>query len=94
MTEYAVRGDTTPPADLSGAAISHVEVRWLVSDVRNGAELTAVGQVGLDDDGLPFGVQLTAAWDDELTAAPAAESIAVNLGWPPLTVEHVEGSSR
>ncbi|HUP17561.1 MAG TPA: cupin domain-containing protein [Acidimicrobiia bacterium] len=44
MTEYVVRADTTPPADLSGTAFSHLDVRWLVSDVRNGAELTAVGQ--------------------------------------------------
>jgi Asp-tRNA(Asn)/Glu-tRNA(Gln) amidotransferase A subunit family amidase len=50
--------------------------------------------VGLDDDGLPVGVQLTAAWDDELTAASAAESIAVNLGWPALTLGQVEGSTR
>ncbi|HUP17560.1 MAG TPA: amidase [Acidimicrobiia bacterium] len=50
--------------------------------------------VGLDDDGLPVGVQLTAAWDDELTAALAAESIAIHLGWPPLTVGQVEGSNR
>jgi quercetin dioxygenase-like cupin family protein len=42
--DYVVRADTTPPADLSGTAFSHLDVRWLVSDVRNGAELTGVGQ--------------------------------------------------
>jgi len=44
MPEYIVRADTTPPADVSGTAFSHLDVRWLVSDVRNGAELTAIGQ--------------------------------------------------
>lgn len=44
MSEYVVRADTTPPSDLSGTAFSHLDVRWLVSDERNGAELTGVGQ--------------------------------------------------
>lgn len=44
MTEYVVRADTTPPADLSGTAFSDLDVRWLVSDIRSGAELTGVGQ--------------------------------------------------
>ena len=44
MPEYVVRADTTPPSDLSGTAFSHLDVRWLVSGERNGAELTGVGQ--------------------------------------------------
>lgn len=49
--------------------------------------------VGLDGDGIPVGVQMTAARDDELTAASAAEVIAVELGWPPVAVGVIEGSS-
>lgn len=44
MGEYVVRADTTEPADLTGTAFSHLDVRWLVSAERNGAELTGVGQ--------------------------------------------------
>ena len=44
VPEYVVRADTTPPADLSGTAFSHLDVRWLVNEERNGAELTGVGQ--------------------------------------------------
>ena len=44
MAEYVVRADTTPPADLTGTAFSHLDVRWLVSEERNGASLTGVGQ--------------------------------------------------
>ncbi len=44
MAEYVVRADTTPPADLSGTAFSHLDVRWLVNEERNGAALTGVGQ--------------------------------------------------
>lgn len=42
--EYVVRADTTAPADLSGTAFSHLDVRMLVGEERNGASLTAVGQ--------------------------------------------------
>ena len=44
MSEYVVRADTTTPADFSGTAFSHLDVRLLVNDERNGAELTGVGQ--------------------------------------------------
>jgi len=44
MREYVVRADTTAPADLTGTAFSHLDVRWLVSRERNGAELTGLGQ--------------------------------------------------
>ena len=44
MPDYVVRADSTPPADLSGTAFSHLDVRWLVNAERNGAELTGVGQ--------------------------------------------------
>ena len=44
MPEFVVRADTTPPSDLSGTAFSHLDVRWLVNDERNGAELTGMGQ--------------------------------------------------
>ena len=44
MGEYLVRADTTEPADFSGTAFAHLEVKWLVNDERNGAELTGVGQ--------------------------------------------------
>lgn len=39
-----MRADSTPPADLSGTAFSHLDVRWLVSGERSGAQLTGVGQ--------------------------------------------------
>ena len=44
MADYVVRAETTPPADLTGTAFSHLDVRILVSDERNGAVLTHVGQ--------------------------------------------------
>lgn len=44
MPEYVVRADTTRPADLTGTAFSHLDVRYLVGAERNGAELTHVGQ--------------------------------------------------
>jgi quercetin dioxygenase-like cupin family protein len=42
--EYVVRADTTQPSDVSGTAFAHLDVRWLVSAERQGAELTGVGQ--------------------------------------------------
>jgi quercetin dioxygenase-like cupin family protein len=42
--EFVVRADTTEPADLVGTAFSHLDVRWLVSEARNGSELVGVGQ--------------------------------------------------
>ncbi len=42
--EYVVRADTTPPSDLSGTAFSHLDVRWLVNEVRQGSQLVGVGQ--------------------------------------------------
>jgi quercetin dioxygenase-like cupin family protein len=42
--EFVVRADTTPRADLTGTAFAHLDVRWLVSDARQGSELTGVGQ--------------------------------------------------
>ena len=42
--EYVVRADTTGPADFSGTAFSHLDVRWLVNEERNGASLMGVGQ--------------------------------------------------
>lgn len=44
MSKYVVRADTTEPADLTGTAFSHLDVRWLVNAERNGAESTGVGQ--------------------------------------------------
>lgn len=42
--EYVVRADTTPPSDLSGTAFSHLDVRWLVNEVRQNSQLVGVGQ--------------------------------------------------
>lgn len=44
MPEYLVRADTTPRSDLSGTAFSHLDVRWLIGEERNGAQLTGIGQ--------------------------------------------------
>lgn len=44
MAEYVVRADTTKPADLTGTAFAHLDVRYLVGAERNGSELTHVGQ--------------------------------------------------
>ena len=44
MPEYLVNTAETPPADFSGTAFSHLEVKLLVSEERNGASLTYVGQ--------------------------------------------------
>lgn len=44
MPEYVTNPDSTPPADLSGTAFSHLDVRWLVNEERSGATLTAVGR--------------------------------------------------
>lgn len=44
MSEYLVNTATTPPADFSGTAFSHLEVKLLVSGERSGSELTYVGQ--------------------------------------------------
>ena len=46
-----VRADTTLPADVSGTAFSHLDVRWLVSEARNGSELVGVGQTIYPADG-------------------------------------------
>jgi quercetin dioxygenase-like cupin family protein len=42
--EYVVRVETTPPADQSGTAFAHLEVRELITESRQGAELVMVGQ--------------------------------------------------
>ena len=42
--EFIVRADTTAPSDLSGTAFAHLDVRWLVGEARQGAELVGVGQ--------------------------------------------------
>lgn len=42
--EFVVRADTTGPSDLSDTAFSHLDVRWLVSEDRQGSELVGVGQ--------------------------------------------------
>lgn len=42
--EVVVRADTTEPSDLSGTAFAHLDVRWLVGEARQGAELVGVGQ--------------------------------------------------
>ena len=44
MVDYVVNPKTTPPSDLTGTAFSHLDVRWLVNDIRQGAELVGVGQ--------------------------------------------------
>jgi len=44
MVDYVVNPETTTRSDLSGTAFSHLDVRWLVNDVRQGAELVGVGQ--------------------------------------------------
>ena len=49
--EYVVRADTTPRSDLSGTAFAHLDVRWLVSNERNGADLIGVGQTVYPGDG-------------------------------------------
>jgi quercetin dioxygenase-like cupin family protein len=42
--EFVVRPDTTARSDLTGTAFAHLDVRWLVSEARQGAELVGVGQ--------------------------------------------------
>ena len=42
--EFVVHPDRTAPSDLTGTAFSHLDVRWLVNDERQGAELVGVGQ--------------------------------------------------
>lgn len=44
MVDYVVNPETTHPSDLTGTAFSHLDVRWLVNDIRQGAELVGVGQ--------------------------------------------------
>jgi quercetin dioxygenase-like cupin family protein len=44
VIEYVVNPATTLPSDFSGTAFSHLDVRWLVNDLRQGAELVGVGQ--------------------------------------------------
>ena len=43
-SQFVVRADATPPADLTGTAFAHLDVRWLVSEDRQGAEMVGVGQ--------------------------------------------------
>jgi quercetin dioxygenase-like cupin family protein len=42
--EFVVHPDRTEPSDLTGTAFSHLDVRWLVNDERQGAEMVGVGQ--------------------------------------------------
>ena len=42
--QFVVRADTTAPADLTGTAFAHLDVRWLVDEARLSAELVGVGQ--------------------------------------------------
>ena len=42
--EFVVRADTTPPDDVAGTPFSHLDVRQLVGEARNGSELVSVGQ--------------------------------------------------
>ena len=44
MAEYVVNPKTTSRSDLTGTAFSHLDVRWLVNEVRQGAQLVGVGQ--------------------------------------------------
>lgn len=44
MTEFVVNPATTDPSDLSDTAFSHLDVRWLVNDVRQGSQHVGVGQ--------------------------------------------------
>lgn len=44
MPEYLVNPATTPPADFSGTAFEHLEVKLLVSSERSDSEHTFVGQ--------------------------------------------------
>ena len=43
-TESVVRADTTPKTELAGTAFDHLDVRWLVSEARQGSKLVGVGQ--------------------------------------------------
>ena len=44
VPEYVVRADTTPVDDLTGTAFAHLDVRSLVSEVRQGSEKVMVGR--------------------------------------------------
>jgi len=44
MPGYLVNVGTTPLADLSGTAFSHLEVKYLVSNEHSDTELTFIGQ--------------------------------------------------
>jgi len=43
-SKYVVNIDATPPSDFSGTAFSHLEIKWLVNEVKQGAQLVGVGQ--------------------------------------------------
>lgn len=43
-SEFVVNPATTAPSNLEGTAFSHLDVRWLVSEERQGSELVGVGQ--------------------------------------------------
>jgi quercetin dioxygenase-like cupin family protein len=42
--EYVVNIRATAPSDFSDTAFSHLEIKWLINDVKQGAELVGVGQ--------------------------------------------------
>ncbi len=44
MPGYLANADTTPLADVSGTAFSHLEVKYLVSSENSNAQLTFLGQ--------------------------------------------------
>lgn len=69
------RGDWTPFRD--------VVMGYTVPQDLSGLPALTV-PVALDGDGIPVGVQFTAAWDHEASAAAVAEQMAVDLGWPPI----------
>jgi quercetin dioxygenase-like cupin family protein len=41
---YIVNIAETEPSDFSGTAFSHLEIKWLVNEVKQGAQLVGVGQ--------------------------------------------------
>ncbi len=43
-SEFVVNPATTEPSNLEGTAFSHLDVRWLVSEERQGSEMVGVGQ--------------------------------------------------
>ncbi len=76
MPGYLANVGTTPLADVSGTAFSHLEVKYLVSEENSDAELTFLGQTIYPAGGPPTRLTITRMRRRRSSSSPAPGAIA------------------